>query len=272
MDDRLQRRVQRYGWDAAACVYEQAWQAGLAPAQDAMLDMAELRPGLAVVETAAGTGLVTFRAAAAVSPGGRVAATDISGEMVARGTAAAARLGIANVSFVRMDSEALDFADASFDRALCALGLMYMPGPAAALAEMRRVLRPGGRASVAVWGERRNCGWAALFPIVDARVQSEVCPLFFGLGAPGALEADMRAAGFSQIDERRIASRLRFSDAESLLTAMIDGGAVALAAKRFSPATRREVEAEFLRSVDRFRTDAGGFDIPAEFVVATGTG
>ena len=78
-----------------------------------------------------------------------------------------------------MDAEALELADAGFDVVLCALGLMYVPDPARALREMRRVLRPGGRVVLAVWGERARCGWSPVFPIVDAEVASEVCPLFF---------------------------------------------------------------------------------------------
>ena len=54
MDARLQRRVQRYGWDAAAPVYEQSWERNLAPAQDLMLDKAELAPGQDVLEAASG--------------------------------------------------------------------------------------------------------------------------------------------------------------------------------------------------------------------------
>ncbi len=51
--------------------------------------------------------------------------------------------------------------------------------PVKALKGMYRVIKPGGRAVVAIWGERRNCGWADLFPIVDAHVASDVCPMFF---------------------------------------------------------------------------------------------
>ena len=72
--------------------------------------------------------------------------------------------------------------DASFDVALCALGLMYMPDPAQALREMQRVLRSGGRLVAAVWGDRTRCGWSAPFPIIDDEVASEVCPPFFRLG------------------------------------------------------------------------------------------
>ena len=148
---------------------------------------------LEVLELACGTGLITLRAAAAVQPGGRVLATDIAGEMVSRTAARAAAAGFANVETLRMDAERLEVEDSAFDAALCALGLMYMPNPVAALAEMRRAVKARGRVAVAVWGERRHCGWAEIFPIVDARVQSEVCPLFFQLGAPGALAAASRA-------------------------------------------------------------------------------
>lgn len=269
MDAKLQLRVQRYGWDAAAPIYEDEWRENLAPAQEALLDACALQPGLKVIETAAGTGLATFPAATAVAPDGHVLATDLSGEMVARGTATAERLGLSNVTFQRMNSEALECQDDSFDRSLCSLGLMYMPNPSVALAEMKRVLRPGGRVSVAVWGERRKCGWAEVFPIVDARVKSEVCPLFFGLGSPGALVAAMDTVGISDVKERRIQSVLSFEGQERVLSALIDGGAVAMAAKRFDDATRHAVDEEFIASVATYRTGER-FEIPGEFVIATG--
>ena len=270
MDARLQLRVQRYGWDAAAAHYDAGWAGNLAPAQEAVLAACDLHPGLTLIETAAGTGLVTFPAARALAPEGRVLATDLAGEMVARGEAAAQDLGLSNVTFRRMNSESLDCDDDRFDRALCSLGLMYVPNPSAALSETKRVLKPGGKCAVAVWGERRKCGWAEIFPIVDARVQSEVCPLFFGLGAPGALVGDLRAVGFSAVTERRMDTTLTFDDDQSLLTAMIDGGPVAMAAKRFDDPTRRAVEAEFLESVASFRS-GDGYEIPGEFVIASGT-
>lgn len=270
MDARLQLRIQRYGWDAAAQVYAEGWRDALKPAQEAMLRMAALGSGQDVIETAAGTGLVTFPVAEAVGPLGRVLATDLSGEMVEIGRRQAAALGYGHVDFERQNAEALDVPDASFERALCALGLMYVPNPDAALSEMKRVLRPGGRAAVAVWGERRNCGWAEIFPITDARVQSEVCPMFFGLGAPGALTGAMARAGFEAIEEERISTTISFASSEELLSAVIDGGAVAMAVKRFDAQTRAEVDAEFLASVEACRAGSG-YAIPGEFVIASGT-
>ena len=269
MESKLQLRIQRYGWDAAVDVYEAEWQQHLAPAQQALLKNSDLQPGMNVIETAAGTGLITFPAANAVGPEGSVLATDLSGEMVKSGNATAEKLGLPNVSFQRMNAEALDCQEDSFDRALCALGLMYMPDPRAALKEMKRVLHPGGLASVAVWGERRNCGWAEIFPIVDSQVNSEVCPLFFGCGSAGALVSDLEAAEFSNVQERRIQSILSFENSERVISALIDGGAVALAAKRFDQATRQTVEEEFLASVKSYRS-GDRYEIPGEFVIASG--
>ena len=93
MDPRLQRRVQRYGWDRAVAAYEQGWRAQLEPAHSLMLDMVALQPGERVLDVACGTGLVSFRMAEAVGAQGAVVGTDISGEMVetARRSAVAAR-------------------------------------------------------------------------------------------------------------------------------------------------------------------------------------
>lgn len=269
MQAKLQLRIQRYGWDAAASLYEDEWKEHLAPAQLALLEICDLQPAMKVIETAAGTGLLTFPVATAVGVEGSVLATDLSGEMVKACSVSAEKSGLTNVTFQRMNAEALDCEDDDYDRALCALGLMYMPDPRAALKEMKRVLRPGGMASVSVWGERRNCGWAEIFPIVDSYVNSEVCPLFFGLGASGALVSDLEAAGFSNVKERRIQSILSFDSSERVISALIDGGAVALAAKRFSDETRRGVDEDFLASVEPFR-HGDRYEIPGEFVIASG--
>jgi ubiquinone/menaquinone biosynthesis C-methylase UbiE len=131
---------------------------------------------------ACGTGIIALEAAARVSPGGDVVGVDLSGCMIGVARRRAMQEHCTNISFERTDAELLGLPDKSFNVALCALGLMYMPGPERAVLEMRRVLRPGGRIILAVWGERSRCGWAELFPIVDDEVASDVCPLFFRLG------------------------------------------------------------------------------------------
>jgi ubiquinone/menaquinone biosynthesis C-methylase UbiE len=265
----LQRRVQRYGWDLAAEHYEGAWERQLRPAQDRLLEVAALRPGERVLDVACGTGLVSFPAAAAVGVSGAVLGTDLSERMVEIAATVAAARGVEHARFLRMDAETLDLPDGSFDVALCALGLMYVPDPDRALAEMVRVLVPGGRAVAAVWGERRRCGWAEIFPIVDSRVSSDVCPMFFQLGSGDALRWEFERAGFARVDVSRLDTVLRYASAEEAVTAAFAGGPVALAYGRFDAATREEAHAEYLASIADFRV-GDGYEVPGEFVVASG--
>jgi SAM-dependent methyltransferase len=129
---------------------------------------------------------------------------------------------LTNVEARALGAEQLDVEDA-FDAALCSLGLMYVPSPADAVAAMHRALRSGGRIVVSVWGERRNCGWADLFPIVDARVASDVCPMFFALGAPGALTELLTTAGFVDVEEHRLRVELPYETDDDALGAAFLG-------------------------------------------------
>jgi ubiquinone/menaquinone biosynthesis C-methylase UbiE len=138
MDARVQRRVQRYGWDLAASDDEPLWQAQLAPAREALLACAALRPGEAVLDVACGAGLVSFCAAESVGPAGRVVGVDLSGGMIEPAAHAAAARGVRHATFARMDAEALTLPEASFDVVPCALGLMYVRDPDAALRAMCR--------------------------------------------------------------------------------------------------------------------------------------
>lgn len=270
MDPRLQKRVQRYGWDRASAHYDNSWAAQLEPAQTRMLERAELRSGEAVLDTACGTGLVSFRVAELVGPRGRVVGTDIAEEMVKACGERAARDGLDHVRFERMDAEALALDDATFDAGLCGLGLMYCPSPVVALKEMRRVLKPGGRAAVAVWGARDRCGWAEIFPIVDSRVNTEVCPLFFQLGTGDALQYTMEAAELVDLTIDRLSTTLYYETAEAAYRAVFEAGPVAMAYSRFDDDTRSEAHTEYLESIEPFRKDRG-YEIPGEFVIGRGT-
>lgn len=268
MDERLQRRVQRYGWDLAAADYEPLWGAQLAGVQATLMAQAALRPGERVIDIACGTGLVSFAAARAVGPTGSVVGVDLSGEMVAAAALRARERRLPNVEFTRMDAEHLECADAGFDVALCALGLMYLPEPERALREMRRVLRPGGRLVSAVWGERAHCGWAALFGIVQAEVASEVCPLFFRLGQGDTLVRACVDAGFEQVETQRITTTLVYADADQACEAAFVGGPVALAWSRFDADVRERVRRCYLEAIAPWR-DGAAYRVPGEFVVVS---
>ncbi len=215
--------------------------------------------------------MAAFLAAELVGPQGEVIATDISQKMVDAVREEAERQDVTNMGFERVDAEELHYPDGRFDAVLCVLGLMYPADPQRAIEQMQRVLRPGGRAVVAVWGRRDRCGWAEIFPIVDTRVNSDVCPLFFQLGGEGALKFAFERAGFSDCREERLDSPLEFTNEHDVLAAVFAGGPVALAYSKFSPELRDEVHAEYLSSIEAYRRDGDAYHIPGEFVFAVAT-
>ena len=270
MDPRLQLRVQRYGWDAASTYYHDGWEVQLRPVHDKLLEFADLVSGQKIIETACGSGLVTVRIAAQVGTSGHVVATDLSQGMIDDLQARSAAELHTNVRAERMAAEDLTVPDGSFDAAICALGLMYTPDPSVAVAEMARVVKPGGVVAASVWGQRKNCGWAEVFPIVDARVASEVCPMFFGTGAPGALRRLFEDAGLIRIRECRHLENLVFKNDEDIVDSVLMGGPVALAVKRFDAEVWGDVRKEFLASVAEYQRDDGSYAVPGEFVTVSG--
>ncbi|MEO9968018.1 MAG: class I SAM-dependent methyltransferase [Reichenbachiella sp.] len=265
----LQRRVQRYGWDKAAEYYEHAWKVQLRPAHDVMMEAAKPAEGEIVLDIAAGTGLLTFRMADMIGPSGNILATDISDEMVKAGSLLASTKSFYQVKFERMDAENLSCEEATFDLVTCALGLMYFPEPDIAMKEMYRVLKQDGRAVVGVWGSRKKCGWAEIFPIVDKRVSTDVCPMFFNLGEQEVLKIPFIEAGFKEIALSKIETTLTYSSAEEACQASFLGGPVAMAYARFDAEAKAEAEQDYMASIAEYKT-SGGYEIPGEFVIATG--
>lgn len=267
MEPKLHRRVQRYGWDKAVEDYDRYFVPVLRHCSERCVELIAPQPGERVLDVATGSGVGAFMAAEEVGADGLVTATDISERMVEATRAEAERRGVSNMALERMDAEELTFPDDSFDAALCVLGLMFPADPQRAIEEMYRVLKPGGRIAVCVWGRRERCGWSSIFPIVESRVESDVCPLFFQLGFEGALTRAFSQAGFEVKSEERLSRQLDFPGDREMLAAVFKGGAVAMAYSRFSDETREDVHREFLGSVEAYRRD-GAYSLPGEFVFA----
>lgn len=269
MDARLQKRIQRYGWDKASPFYESSWKEQLSPSQELLLREADLQSGQSVLDLAAGTGLVTFPAAEQVGPSGHVLATDISDKMVEYLASDAQRRGLSNIDTKQEDVEAIASEGNTFDRVLCSLGLMYAPDPLKATQEMARVAKPGGKVVASVWGRREMCGWAGIFPTVDARVETDVCPLFFNLGTGGGLEVVFEMAGLQQVVAHQIQVSLEYASPTDAIMAAFAGGPVALAYDKFDEQTRAAAEADYLTTIAKYK-NGGGYSIPGEFVVVSG--
>jgi len=185
----------------------------------AMLDAAGLESGERVLELACGPGGVGIAAAAIVGPGGAVVLSDIAPEMTAIAAERAKRAGFTNVTTREVDLERIDYPEAAFDKVLCREGLMFVPDPAAAVREARRILRTDGRAVFTVWGPRERNPWlGVLFDAVTAQTGLPVPPPGvpgpFSLEAPGALGELLTGAGFTGTAVREIPTPMRVSSVD----------------------------------------------------------
>lgn len=174
--------------------------------------------GRRVLELGAGTGELAARLAEAAGPQGSVVASDASAGMV---EVLQARLReVPNVQVAQIDAASIPVPDESVDVVVFRMGLMLVPEPEAALQEMRRVLRPGGRIAVAVWGGPQDNPWIAtvgMAAMMQGLVQGgpPVGPGSpFSLADPVDLEKRVRGAGFADVAVTTVDSTRHFTDAE----------------------------------------------------------
>jgi SAM-dependent methyltransferase len=213
------RAQSRTSWQAAATAWEREQEAVSHAARNItpwLVDHLELKPEQTVLELAAGTGETGSRAAAVVGPNGRVIETDQAPAMVEAARRRAADLGLDNVEARVMDAEHLDLADESVDAVVCRWGLMLMADPAACLAEVVRVLRPGGTFAAAVWGSAEDNPWPEV--MFDALVDEGLLepsapggPGVFALGDEARLAALVNASGLEGTVVERIQASWRYT-------------------------------------------------------------
>jgi SAM-dependent methyltransferase len=178
---------------------------------EAMLDAVAPRPGERVLELACGPGGVGLAAAGRVGPEGEVVVSDVAPEMVAIARERARERGLGHVRAAVLDLEAIAEPDARYDVVVCREGLMFAADPARAAAEVRRVLRPGGRAAIAVWGPRARNPWLGLvFDAVSAQLGAPVPPPGvpgpFALDDAGRVGALLSGAGLEDVTVREVST------------------------------------------------------------------
>ncbi len=194
MDD--ERELLLDGWEAAASGWARqadSWAETIAPLTERMLDLAELRPGVRVVELAAGPGDLALKAAERVAPT-KVLCTDAVEAMVEAARERAVDEGVENVEFQRLQLEWIDLPAGSVDVILCRFGVMLTVDPEAAVRECRRVLAPGGRLVLAVWDQLGRNPWM-MVPTEAALGLGFMQPTEPGGPGPFALSAPGRLAG-----------------------------------------------------------------------------
>lgn len=188
---------------SAAELYEDFFVPSIAtPVSGELLRTADLQLGERVVDVACGTGVITRAAAERVGPTGTVVGVDIAPDMVA--TAAKVPAAGAPIEWREGDAVSLPLPDESCDVALCQLSLMFLPDKAAAIAEMRRVLAPGGRVLVNTPGRIRPTFEAmeqAIVEHIDPQLGAFVTTVF-SMHDPDDVAGLVRDAGFVEVSGR----------------------------------------------------------------------
>src|SRR6201995_590317 len=165
IDPDEQRLTSRETWEEAAAGWARMadqvrdWGLNLSAK---MVDALALQPGQRVLELAAGPGDTGFMAAELVRPGGTLISSDGAEPLIEVARARAAQLGMDNVELSQLKLEWIDLDTASIDAVLVRWGIMLTVAPPAAAHEIRRVLRPGGHAALAVWDARERNPWALI--------------------------------------------------------------------------------------------------------------
>jgi SAM-dependent methyltransferase len=164
---------------------------------DRVADAADVGPGQRVLDVACGTGVLACAVAARVGPTGVAIGLDLN-----EGMLAVARRKAPAIEWRHGRAETLPFEDAGFDAVVSQFGLMFFVDRTAALREMRRMLRPGGRLAVAVWDALdRTPGYAALTALLQRLFGDDVADALrapFALGEPDQLRALFIGAGMPQ--------------------------------------------------------------------------
>jgi SAM-dependent methyltransferase len=248
----------------------------LGEATDVMLDLAGVGTDDRVLDVAAGSGGQSLVTARRVGPGGEVRATDISPAILELAGRSAIEAGLANVTTQVTDGEELAVTPGWFDAAISRVGLIYFPDQQAALAAMRRALRPGGRVSAVVYSTaERNPFFSVPVGIIRRRAQlpppSVGQPGPFSLGSPGAIEAVFRAAGLDDIETRVVSAPvLLASTAECVRFERESFGALHQMLAGLPVADQEATWSEIEEALAAFE-GPDGFVGPCEMVVAAGT-
>jgi ubiquinone/menaquinone biosynthesis C-methylase UbiE len=187
-----------------------------------------------VLETAAGTGIVTVELAKRLTPGATITSTDLNQPML---DVAASKIKSPNVIWKQANAVALPFADEEFDAVTCQFGVMFFPDKLKAFQEACRVLKPGGQFIFNVWdrlelNEFSDVAAQAVAAFFPDNPSDFIRRVPFGYFDTDVISATLKKAGFSSASYERVAKLTRAPGAYYVALGLCQG----------TP-TRNEIEA-----------------------------
>ena len=213
-----------------------------------LLDKLHPESGQAVLDVACGPGTVTRLVAQSVGPSGRVTGCDLSPAMLDLARSKARIDASAPIDYLNCPADALDVLDGTFDVVTCQQGLQFFPNRPLALAEMRRVLRPGGTLGVAVWCGIEDCPpFLALANALEEVLGSEVAATYkggpWGFGDAPALARLANEGGFTDVDVQKYELPVVFEGGPRQLQLTLGAASVATTVAQLSEADQSALSA-----------------------------
>ena len=232
-----------------------------------LLERVNLQPGEHFLDVACGTGIVSRQAAPFVGDTGRVVGLDMNAGMLDK-----ARSLDASIDWREGDATDMPFSDQEFDVVVCHHGIQQIPDRLSSVAEMHRVLQPGGRLAAAMWCSIEGSpGYLSLRRALERHLgvsAAEAMDQPFCFGESGPVQALLEAGGFRDVHVQRVSKMTHFASPEEFTRAILIGGVMRRTGTQFSEETIQLLIDDVSADLQSY-VSSDGMSVPMEAHLAT---